>query len=289
MKRVVLFFLTGVLSLLTVRGALAFSPDQYALQVLQKDVPRSLRWFSKAAQSEELSQLEVYELYQSALPESQANEQLGISAKGSVERLLLLLEGARYFEQVQKAPLDFQNKKEVVNRTLQVAKDEMDRFQYGEDPQNLIEEWRIQAFQLYGMDFAKFSADMVETFVEVQKLLSAPVMVDVEQRVDAQVQNEDPNEHSDEDPAEVEVVHTEIFSEAPVAVATSALIEEPPLVEESFETQRLKSYVDSAEAGRVAGECLSAQVWQTDQAASCQSDDTVECDRSYARQCKKLQ
>ncbi|HEY8269777.1 MAG TPA: hypothetical protein VIG33_02735, partial [Pseudobdellovibrionaceae bacterium] len=115
-------------------GALAYTPDQYAQQVVQKDLPVSLRWFGKAAQSERLSQVEIYDLYQSALPATQVNKQLGISIKGSIERMLILLDGARYFEQVQKASEEFQNKKELVSKTLQIANDEMNRFQYGEDP-----------------------------------------------------------------------------------------------------------------------------------------------------------
>lgn len=276
MKRVVLFFAALVTSL----GALAFTPDQYAGQVLQKDLPRSLRWFGKMAQSHELNQVEVYGLYQAALPETQVNHQLGISVKGSVERMLLLLDGARYFEQVRSGSLDYQNKKEIVTRVLQTTKDQMDRFQYGEDPQILLEEW----MSLGVMDFAKFTADLVETFTETQRLLSLPVIAPVEQRVDAQVMP------TDENVSEVDVVVAEQTIEIAVpAPATAAAPSATPVPEESFEKQRFNSYVQSAESGQVAGECRNAYIWKTDQAESCQSDDTLECDRSYARQCKKLQ
>lgn len=281
MKRVVLFLATWVISL----GALAFTPDQYAAQVIQKDLPRSLRWFGKIVEAQQMSQVEVYGLYQAALPETQVNQQLGISVKGSVERMLLLLDGARYYEQIQRAPLDYQNKKEVVLRVLQATKDEMDRFQYGEDPQVLLDEWKT----LNVADIAKFTADLVETFAETQRLLSSPVIAPVEQRVDAQQAL--PTDESSEG---VEVVVSETPSEvvAPVveAVAPKEVIAPTPTPSpDSFETQRFNSYVQNAEAGKVAGECQSAQVWRTDQAESCQSDDTLECDRSYARQCKKLQ
>lgn len=277
MKRVVLFLAALVTSL----GALAFTPDQYASQVLQKDLPRSLRWFGKMAQAPEFSQVEVYGLYQEALPETQVNQQLGISVKGSVERMLLLLDGARYFEQVRAGSLDYQNKKEIVTRILQTTKDQMDRFQYGEDPQVLLEQW----MSLGVTDFTKFTADLVETFTETQRLLSLPVIAPVEQRVDAQVM---PTEELP--PSNVEVIMGEqtievVETEAP-AVTTVMVAPEP---EGSFEKQRFNSYVQSAESGQIADECQTASVWKTDQAESCQSDDTLECDRSYARQCKKLQ
>jgi hypothetical protein len=294
MKRVVLFLATWVISL----GALAFTPDQYASQVIQKDLPRSLRWFGKIVEAQQMSQVEVYGLYQAALPETQVNQQLGISVKGSVERMLLLLDGARYYEQIQRAPLDYQNKKEIVIRVLQATKDEMDRFQYGEDPQVLLDEWK----SLGVTDIAKFSADLVETFTETQRLLSSPVIAPVEQRVDAQqvILSED-------SAAGVEMVAAEPATENTVVAATPVPVQTPaPAVEtaaapkeviaptptpnsDSFENQRFNSYVQSAEAGKVAGECQNAILWKTDQAESCQSDDTLECDRSYARQCKKLQ
>jgi hypothetical protein len=269
MKRALFFFAALLISW----EASADTADQYALQVLKKDLPLSLRWFGKAAQSEQLDSVEVYSLYQSALPEAQVNKQLGISTKDSVDRMLILLDGARNFEQVQKAPVDFQNKKEIVNRALQVTKDGLDRFQYGEDPQNLIEEWRVQGFQLYGRDFSKFVSDLVETFSEVQRLLSSPVTVVA---TVAAEQKEDVSEEAVENQPEVEML-------------TSLPIDENAGDEDSFEVQRLKSYIGSAETGTVAGECQNALVWKTDQAESCQSDESLECDRSYARQCKKLQ
>ncbi|WP_413288033.1 hypothetical protein [Bdellovibrio sp. HCB337] len=301
MKWVVVFFLT----LFTSWGALAAAPNDYALQVLQKDLPRSLRWFGRMNQAQNLSQVEVYELYRSTLPEAQGNQQQGISVKGSIERMLLLLEGARYFEQIQKAPVEFQNKKEITMRVLQAAKDEMDRFQFGEDPQVLLEEWRS-----FGLtDFERLSADLVETFTEVQRLLNEPVMVALEQKVDAQ----SPVEGADEGQSAVEVVGNDVESTeslvaadkkedgtAPVvAAAPTPVVEVAPAptpeptpmnpTEIAFEKQRFTSYIQSAEAGQVAGECKDARTWKTDQAESCQSDDSLECDRSYARQCKKLQ
>jgi hypothetical protein len=296
MKRVVLFLAAWVISLGAT--ALAYTPDQYATQVLQKDLPRSLRWFGKIAEAHQMSQADVYNLYQSALPETQVNKQLGISVKGSVERMVLLLDGARYFEQVQRAPLDYQNKKEVVMRILQATKDEMDRFQYGEDPQVLLDEWK----SLGVTDFAKFTADLVEVFTETQRLLGTPAIAPVEQRVDAQQLLS-----ADEAPAGVEMVVSESAAEqgaetvaaAPTEVVAASAISEPTSTEviaptptpsqDSFEVQRFSSYVESAEAGKIAGECQNAILWKTDQAESCQSDDTLECDRSYARQCKKLQ
>lgn len=301
MKWVVVFFL----ALLTSWGAFAASPNEYALQILQKDLPRTLRWIGRVNQAQSLSQVEVYELYRSALPEAQGNQQQGISVKGSVERMILLLEGARYFEQIQKAPVDFQNKKEVVMRVLQAAKDEMDRFQFGEDPQVLLEEWRS-----FGLtDFEKITADMVETFAELQRLLNEPVIVAVEQKVDAQSVQENLEETESAvevvgndteatenlvavDKKEDEIVPVVAVAPAPVTEAAPAPTPEPTPVnpiEIAFEKQRFTSYIQSAEAGQVAGECKDARVWKTDQAESCQSDDSLECDRSYARQCKKLQ
>lgn len=293
MKRVVLFLATWVISL----GALAFTPDQYASQVIQKDLPRSLRWFGKIVEAQQMSQVEVYGLYQASLPETQVNQQLGISVKGSVERMLLLLDGARYYEQIQRAPLEYQNKKEIVMRILQATKDEMDRFQYGEDPQVLLDEWK----SLGVTDIAKFTADLVETFTETQRLLNSLVIAPVEQRVDAQQAM--PAEDS---AAGVEMVTAEPTSEnTTVATPTSkqtpasdlevanapkeVIAPTPTPIPESFENQRFSSYIQNAEAGKVAGECQNAILWKTDQAESCQSDDTLECDRSYARQCKKLQ
>ncbi len=266
MKRVIFFFTVMLISW----GALADSPAQYALQILEKDLPSGLHWFSKIAQSDELSQSEVYNLYQSALPEIQANKQQGVSVKGSIERMLILLDGARYFEQVQKAPLDFQNKKELVNSVLQMTKDEMDLVQYGKDPEKLFEERHTQGLQTYGVDFAKFSSDLTEVFTDMQRLLSNTETVASEENIDSQIQN-------------VNQVQSEDFPEDNNADNSE------DLSEESFEGQRLKSYIDSAEVGKVADECLSAEMWQTDAAESCQSDDSLVCDRSYARQCKKLQ
>ncbi|MBS1970597.1 MAG: hypothetical protein JSU04_09825 [Bdellovibrionales bacterium] len=302
MKRVVLFLAAWMISLGTMAVALAYTPDQYASQVLQKDLPRSLRWFGKITEAQQMSQAEVYNLYQSSLPETQVNKQLGISVKGSVERMVLLLDGARYFEQVQRAPLDYQNKKEIVMRVLQATKDEMDRFQYGEDPQVLLDEWK----SLGVTDIAKFTADLVETFTETQKLLNSPVIAPVEQRVDAQqVLSGDESTSgvemvtAEEEPAATTeaVVATPSPTPAPqvavVATPVSAPAEviapTPTPIADSFENQRFSSYVQSAEVGKIAGECQNAILWKTDQAESCQSDDTLECDRSYARQCKKLQ
>jgi hypothetical protein len=263
MKRVVFFFLFLLLSWGVLPQAMALTPDQYALQVLQKDVPRSLRWFGRITQAHTLSQVEVYELYREALPEAQENQQEGISVKGSVDRMILLLDGARYFEQVQKAPVEFQNKKEMILRILQATKDEMDRFQFGEDPQNLLEEWQGLGVK----DFEKFTADLVETYIELQKILGEPVMVAVEQKVDAQIEAEDA-----------------MGNDSGVEVVENAPQEEP-----SFEKQRFDAYIQSAEAGKIAGECQGALLWKTDQAESCQNDSSLECDRNYARQCKKLQ
>ncbi len=300
MKWVVLFLAAWVISMGTMAVALAYTPDQYASQVLQKDLPRSLRWFGKITEAQQMSQAEVYNLYQSTLPETQVNKQLGISVKGSVERMVLLLDGARYFEQVQRAPLDYQNKKEIVMRVLQATKDEMDRFQYGEDPQVLLDEWK----SLGVTDIAKFTADLVETFTETQKLLNSPVIAPVEQRVDAQqVLSGDESASGVEmvttDPAATTEVVTPTPSPTPapkVAVAAipvstpaEVIAPTPTPIPDSFENQRFSSYVQSAEAGKIAGECQNAILWKTDQAESCQSDDTLECDRSYARQCKKLQ
>lgn len=288
MKRVVLFLATWVISL----GAFAFTPDQYASQVIQKDLPRSLRWFGKIVEAQQMNQVEVYGLYQASLPETQVNHQLGISVKGSVERMLLLLDGARYYEQIQRAPLEYQNKKEVVLRILQATKDQMDRFQYGEDPQVLLDEWKT----LNVTDIAKFSADLVETFTETQRLLNSPVIAPVEQRVDAQQVIP-----AEESAAGVEMVAAESTAEQVAEATTPAPTPEiaatpreviaptPTPNPDSFETQRFSSYIQNAEAGKIAGECQNAIVWKTDQAESCQSDDTLECDRSYARQCKKLQ
>lgn len=297
MKRVVLFFATLVMSL----GALAFTPDQYATQVIQKDLPRSLRWFGKIAESSQMGQVEVYSLYQSALPETQVNQQLGISVKGSIERMLLLLDGARYYEQIQKAPMEYQNKKEIVMRILQATKDEMDRFQYGEDPQVLLEEWR----SLNVPDFGKFSADLVETFIETQKILNTPVMESVEQKVDAQVvPPEDAaagTEMVENQTGSTEMVAAPAPTPAPSETPSVTVVKAEPAASDetmeatptpnpdSFENQRFSSYIQSAEAGKIAGECQNATLWKTDQADSCRSDDSLECDRSYARQCKKLQ
>jgi len=278
MKRAGIFLFIWVFSL----GAFGFTPDQYATQVLQKDLPRTLRWFAKIVDSQQLSQVEVYGLYQSTMPEAQENKQSGISVKGSVERMILLLDGARYFEQIQKAPIEYQNKKEIVMRALQATKDQMDRFAYGEDPQVLLDEWRALAIT----DIGKFTADLVETFMETQRILNTPVMAAVEQKVDAQ-SVQPPTE---ENTSGVEMVVTHQEATEP-AVAEPVTPPAPVVVQtdSSFEQERFNSYVQLAEAGKVANECQDARVWKTDQAESCQSDDTLECDRSYARQCKKLQ
>ncbi|HEY8272299.1 MAG TPA: hypothetical protein VIG33_15515, partial [Pseudobdellovibrionaceae bacterium] len=123
--------------------------------------------------------------------------------------------------------------------------------------QTLIEEWRNPNVHSYGTDIAKFASDLVEVFTAVQKFLHSSEIAVVEP-----IENSSSGAFSPEGPAEIE---------------------------ESFESQRLQSYIDSAEGGKVADECQNASVWQTDQAELCQSDDALECDRSYARQCKKLQ
>jgi len=278
MKRVALLLVTWLISL----GALAFTPDQFATQVLQKDLPRSLRWFGKIVDAQQMGQVEVYNLYQDALPLTQVNQQLGISVKGSVERLILMLDGARYYDQVQRAPLEYQNKKDALLHVLQVTKDELDRFQYGEDPQVLLEEWR----SLNVTDIAKFTADLVEIFMETQRLITSPVVVEAE---GVEVVATESEVASSE---EVAVTPTPSPAESAPTLAVapaSTPVPTPTPFLDSFETQRFNSYVQNAENGSVAGECKSAQVWRTDQAESCQSDDTLECDRSYARQCKKLQ
>jgi hypothetical protein len=273
MKRAILFLATWVISL----GALAFTPDQYAAQVLQKDLPRSVRWFGKIIEAQQMNQFEVYNIYQAALPETQVNKQLGISVKGSIERMVLLLDGAHYFEQVQRGSLEYQNKKEVMIRILQATKDQMDRFQYGEDPQILLEEWKA----LGVVNIAKFAVDLVETFTETQKLLNSPAIAPGAQGVDVQ-------ETTDDAGASTELVENQQGSSE--AAAVRAVAEPSPAPDpDSFETQRFNSYVQSAEGGKISGECQNAQIWKTDQAESCRSDETLECDRSYARQCKKLQ
>jgi hypothetical protein len=278
MKRALLFLITLILSaVLLPKIALALAPDEYALQVLQKDLPQTVRWFGQIGQASSLTQAEVYSLYQSALPETQKNQQQGISVKGSLERMLLLLEGARYFEQVQKAPLEFQNKKEISLRVLQAAKDQLDRTQFGEDPQVLLEEWVALGA---GMgDSAKFTATLIEVFTELQKLLAQPAKVSPE-------------------PAAVVKAETPVDSQATTEVVRSdeetaegaAQTEKDELAkDENFEQQRFSSYMESLAPAKIAEECRSAILWKTDRAESCQKDDTVECDRNYARQCKKLQ
>jgi len=298
MKRALIFLLTMLATcLLLPKTAFAVTPDLYALQVLQRDLPQSMRWLGRLSQANNLGQAEVYELYHSALSEAQANQQSGISVKGSIERMLLLMEGARYFEQIQQAPLDFQNKKESSLRLLQAAKDQLDRTQFGEDPQVLLEEWQKQGFT----DFAKNSADLVEVFTQVQKLLSQPVIAKIEQNVDAQAETESNDEVETAKSSEVTPVPTPASAISTEAVAASSVattvadedsqasVESASTTTDDFEKQRFASYVESAESGKVAEECKGAAVWQTEKRESCQSDDSLECDRSYARQCKKLQ
>lgn len=282
MQRLFLFLLILMASSLAQpQAALALAPEQYALQVLQKDLPQAIRWFGQLSEASKKSQAEVYSLYQSALPEAQTNHQKGISTKGSIERMLLLLEGARYFEQVQKAPLSFQNKKELVLKALQNSKDQLDRIGFGEDPQILLEEQKAKETEI--KDATQFSADLVEVFTELQKLLSQPAMVALENSLEADAEAE----------TETATVQTEIVAETESEIETEIALIEPPKTadkeELSFETQRFVSYIETAESGKVAEECLSAKKWKTDRAESCQSDESVECDRSYARQCKKLQ
>jgi hypothetical protein len=261
MKRLALFLLTLIFSTLILpRIALALSPQEYAAQVIERDLPQTVRWFTQVSEASNKSQAEVYSLYQSALPEAQANHQQGISVKGSVDRMLLLLEGARYFEQIQQAPVEFQNRKDLVLRVLQGAKDQLDRTQFGEDPQVLLEEWYGA---VAGMgDVPKFAAELGQVFTELQKRLSLPVLK--------------PTENSADRVAEVDVVVT---GEDPGDAAT----------DDNFEQQRFSSYVQAMEVGAVADECQRAVEWKTDRSESCRADAAVECDRNYARQCKKLQ
>ena len=280
MKRVMIFLLTLLLTALILPGiALALSPDQYALQVIQRDLPQAVRWFGEVGTAGSKTQAEVYSIYQSALPEAQKNHQQGISVKGSVERMLLLLEGSRYFEQVQRGSLDFQNKKETTMRILQGAKDQLDRTQFGEDPQVLLEEW-FGAVAGMG-DPAKFSADVIEVFTELQRLLSDPVMIPVTAKVDATSADDLPNTAN--------VASTEAVATDGDPAAVSAMVESGEKLDQSFELQRFSSYLQSVESGSVANECQAATVWQTDRAESCTKDDPIECDRNYARSCKKLQ
>ena len=257
MKRLLLFFLILILtSLILPPGiALSLTPAQYAFQVIQRDLPQTIRWFGEVSMASSKTQAEVYSLYQSALPEAQKNRQQGISVKGSIDRMLLLLEGVRYFEQVDRGTLEFQNNKANVMRVLQGAKDHLDRARFGEDPQVLLEEW---VGAVAGMENpAKFSDDVVQVFTEIQRLLS------------------------DESSASTEMV----ISDPEAAHEIELNLQQ----DQSFELQRFSSYLQSVEVGSVTLECQSAVEWKTDRAESCTKDDPIECDRSYARQCKKLQ
>lgn len=235
----VAFFLLVILS--SSLGTLALNQDQYVQQVLQKDIPISLRWFEGLSRASQLSQVEVYELYRLALPETRENNHQGISIKGSIERMILLLEATQYFAQVQNASIEYHERKENLLMLLQSAKDGLDRFDFGEDPQSLLEEW----VSLGAGPFEAFTSEVVEVFLHLQKLLEGFAMApDGEKRE---------GDHS------------------------------------AFEKLRFESYLGSVESGNVAEECQVAFVWKTDQASSCRSDESPECDRNYARQCKRLQ
>lgn len=228
-----------LLILLISWGAGAFSSQEYALEVAQKDGPRTLQWLTRLNGASQLSPVDLFELYRSALPESQDNQQLGISIKGSLERMILFLEGAGYLPRVQDAAEEFQHKKQRVLETLQMAKDGLDRFEFGEDPQILWESWQGGA----GLNFAQFTNEYPEVLGEIQRRLAEPP------------------------PAS----------------------EEKPAPTPSFEEQRFEAYTESALAGQVAEECQGAALWRTDLAPSCSSDESLDCDRRYARECKRLQ
>lgn len=236
-----------LLILLISWGAGAFSSQEYALEVAQKDGPRALQWLTRLSAASQLSPVELFDLYRSALPESQDNQQLGISIKGSLERTILFLEGAAYLPRVQDAPEEFQHKKQRVLETLQTAKDGLDRFEFGEDPQILWESWQGGA----GLNFTQFTSECPEVLGEIQRRLAEPPPAPEEKAA----------------PAEGEVA-------APTP---------------SFEEQRFEAYTESALAGQVAEECQGAALWRTDLAPSCSSDESLDCDRRYARECKRLQ
>ncbi|MBK9321429.1 MAG: hypothetical protein IPM97_00480 [Bdellovibrionaceae bacterium] len=259
MKRALIFTLTLTLFWLGLPATVnAVTPEVYSSQILKKDLPHAQAWLRRLAEASSFTLVDTYSFYQSALPELQENHHQGISVRGSLERMLLLLEGARYFPQVEQAPLEFHNKKESILKVLQIAKDHLDRMQIGEDPQVLLEEWAAATTaQKLG---SEFEADLLAVFSEMQRLLIPS-------------SEQDTNSESSQ-VAEVQAIDTEndrIFSD------------------QKFEEQRFSSYVQTAEGPILAEECQAPLRWKTERAEFCEGDDFLECDRNYARQCKKLQ
>lgn len=259
------------------------TPREYSTQVLQKDLPQIATWYQGLSSAQSLGQVEVYELYRQAMPDPQPNQQSGISVQGSVGRALLLLDGASYFSLSQQASPELQKQKEAVVATLQAVKDQLDRFQFGEDPQNLWDEW--QKSHPPGDDgFVKNLTDVLtqtqQMMVQIDGMSVGSVVVEAEYTT--------PGTDDDDGHASVEAEQT---SSEPVAPAPDDSIETPTVKEagvDGFELQRFSSYIENAETGSTAPECQNATSWQTDKAGPCDKDETAGCDRSYARQCKKL-
>lgn len=293
MKRAFVFALTLVLFCMALPATvIALTPEHYAVQVLKKDLPQALAWLKRLAEASSLTQPEAYSFYQSALPEVQENHHQGISVKGSLERMLLLLEGARYFPQAAQAPIEFLDKKEHILKILQIAKDHLDRMQIGEDPQVLLEEW---AASTSGNNLgAKFETELLAVFIEMPRLLSqAPAAVAAEEIPEGSGEVVFSEASGS---AEIALTdETQVLTESTTKPESQAEVQvvvtksEQSLQDQSFEEQRFSSYVQMAEAATISGECSGATLWKTDRAESCQSDDSIECDRNYARQCKKLQ
>lgn len=234
--------------------ARALTPAEYAEQVLNKDLPRGLGWFEKVflvdgLPADQVNAEILTRLYAEALPAPQPNRQAGISPKGSIERVLLLLQGAALFSEVQGASPAYLTARDRVMKILQAAKDETDQIKFGERPEVVFAEWK----ELNVGNFAAFSDELETVLVETRRVLASMQL-----------------------------------PSSTAAAADDVVRSESPATEPSFEVERFFSYVEASELGRIAPECESASEWATDQAVRCGSDESAQCDRKYARQCKKL-
>jgi hypothetical protein len=252
-------------------AAYALTPAEYAEQVLNKDLPRGLGWFEKVflvdgLPADQVNAEILTRLYAEALPAPQPNRQAGISPKGSIERVLLLLQGAALFSEVQAASPAYLTARDRVMKILLAAKDGTDQIKFGERPEVVFAEWK----ELNVGNFAAFSDELETVLVETKRVL-ASIQVPSSTAPTTMAASSSGNEGSEASAAVDDVVRSE-----------------PPTTERSFEVERFFSYVEASELGRVAPECESASEWATDQAVRCGSDESAQCDRKYARQCKKL-
>jgi hypothetical protein len=293
-----LLILAASLFLMCSEKSIAITPDEYAQQVIDKDLPRSLGWLEKLNAVTTAEVPELPSLYREALPAPQPNWHSGISIKGSIERVLLLVDGSQLFSVVQGAPSNFQLARRRVQNVLQAAKDQTDQFKFGEAPAVLFQQW-----QKRGFDFSSFSREIGLVMSEIHRLLADAMLnkAETEQVNTGEVvaTNSRPvteDEAANQAPEKVkaplnedQAATDEVPEVGPLMASThseASTEAQNPLSE--FDQQRFFAYVEASETGRIAPECVNARTWSTDQASRCESDDKPGCDRIYARQCKKL-